>query len=158
MDKPEFMYHASSELDVQEFEPRNDYPRYKGEDNLVFATPYKEVAAMFLVPKSIPTIISKYGETYAVFINGSEEDLSLNDKSGAIYTLPSKTFETNTEIGMGDTEWVSKQPVKPISKTIYKLSVEALRENHVHLFFLNNDVFARVQADPANGLKIVKSS
>ena len=86
MDKPEFMYHASSELDVQEFEPRNDYPRYKGEENLVFATPYKEVAAMFLVPKSIPTIISKYGETYAVFINGSEEDLSLNDK-GEQYIL-----------------------------------------------------------------------
>lgn len=157
MQKPELLYHASPEKDVTEFEPRNETPRFKGEENLVFATPYKEVAAMFLTPKNIPTEISKYGNTYAVFINGTKEEFIVLDKGGAIYTLPNSTFETNNEIGMGVTEWVSRQPIKPSSKTVYDSSIKALSENGVNVYFLDNDTFLKVQADPSNGLEIVKN-
>ena len=158
MKKPEVMYHASSESDIAEFEPRNESPRYVGEENLVFATPYKEVAAMFLVPRSIPAEISKYGDSYVVFVNGTENEFRSLDKGGAIYKLPADSFETNRDVGMGDTEWVSRRTVKPISKTLYKLSTEALRENGVNIYFLKDDVFQRVKANPSNGLDIVKSS
>jgi len=151
MDKPEIMYHASPDKDISEFEPRNESPRYVGEEHLVFATPYKEVAAMFLVPKNVPTEISKYGDTHVVFVNGTEEEFKAHDIGGAIYTLPNDTFVTDREIGMGDVEWVSSQAVKPISRTLYESSIEALHDNNV-------SVFARVKTDPSNGLEIVKSS
>ena len=157
MEKPIVMYHASPEKDISEFEPRNEFPRYEGEDNLVFATPYKEVAAMFLVPKNIPTEISKYGDTYVLFVNGTEDEFNSLDKGGAIYELPADSFETNKDLGMGDTEWVSKWPVRPISKTLYNLTAEALRENDIRIYFLNDDIFAKVKANPSNGLDIIKN-
>ena len=157
MEKPRNLYHASTEKDVSEFEPRNESPRYAGEENLVFATPHREVAAMFLVPKNIPTEISKYGDTHIVFVQGTVEELKAHDSGGAIYTLPNDTFVTDKEIGMGDVEWVSNQSVKPIAKTVYETSLEALGENNVSIYFLGKDAFARIQADPSSGLEIVKS-
>jgi hypothetical protein len=158
MEKPINLYHASPQKDVSEFEPRNESPRYTGEENLVFATPHKEVAAMFLVPKDIPTEIGKYGDDHVVFVNGTAEEFKAHDIGGAIYTLPNDTFVTDRGIGMGDVEWVSNQSVKPISKTLYETSIDALHDNHVSVYFLNKDVFSRIQANPSNGLEIVKSS
>ena len=74
MQKPEFLYHASFDTNILEFEPRNDSPRYSGEVNLIFATPHLGVAAMFLVPKDIPVEISIYGGRYVTFINSTEEE------------------------------------------------------------------------------------
>jgi hypothetical protein len=156
MNKPDVLYHASHNKDILEFKPKNESPRYEGEPNAVFATPYIEVAAMFLVPKSITTEISKYGSTYTVFINGSEQDFKALDHGGAIYTLSSDGFETDKNIGMGETEWLSQKPVKPLNKVVYDSALDAIHEHKVKIYFLSNDTFNRIKANPELGLEIVE--
>lgn len=156
MQKPEYLYHASSCINISEFEPRNESPRYQGEVNLVFATPYLGVAAMFLVSRDIPTEISIYGDKYVVFINSSEADYSLKDKGGAIYILPTDTFETDSINGMGEIEWVSKVSVRPISKEIFETSMKAMDKYDVDRYFVSDATFQQIQADPAHALNLVK--
>jgi len=156
MKKPAQMYHASTNREVTEFQPKNEFPRYGSEENLVFGTAYKEVAAMFLVPRTISTVISKYDDECVVFVDCTKEEFDTEDKGGAIYALPSDTFNTNESIGMGNTEWVSKESVKPISKQVYATAIYALRENKVRIYFLAKDVFLKVQANPSCGREIAK--
>lgn len=154
MSKPKFLYHASMLTDIVKFEPRNESPRYAGEPNLVFATPYPEVASMFLRPKDVPTEISVYGQRYVIFINAAEAEYLSRDKGGAIYVLPGATFETDSN-GMGHIEWTSKVPVLPISKTIFKNSLEAMDVYGVDRYFVNDEVMARIRANPAEALSLV---
>lgn len=47
--KPAALYHASGNRDIEEFEPRNRHTRDRSEGPVVFGTPDKAVASMFLV-------------------------------------------------------------------------------------------------------------
>lgn len=111
---------------------------------------------MFLVPKDIPVEISKYNDMFVVYVNGTEAEFAAKDKGGAVYELPSNTFETDKTIGMGTTEWVSSQPVKPLSKQVFESTQQALKDNHIQIYFLSAEVFTRVQSDPSHGLEIVQ--
>lgn len=156
MNRPAKLFHASPSTDVVEFQPRNEYPRYTGEQKLVFATPHEELAAMFLSPRDIKTEIGVYDNRYVIFINSNEKDYVKYDKGGAIYSLPIDSFETDTIHGMGNTEWYSKVPVKPINKTIYATSLEAMDIFHVDRFFVSDDIFEKIKANPADALTLVE--
>jgi hypothetical protein len=155
MNRPTKLFHASLSTDVTEFEPRNEYPRYSGEENLVFATPHEELAAMFLSPRGIDTEISVYGDQYVIFINADEDAYRVKDRGGAIYSLPVETFETDTVNGMGENEWYSKIPVRPIDKTVYKTSIEAMKKFKVKRYFVNDDTFQKIRENPTDALKRV---
>jgi hypothetical protein len=156
MSQPDILYHASPSTDVTILEPRSEYPRYPGEANLVFATPLKELAAMFLVPRDIETEIGIYGDRYVVFINSSAELYAEQDKGGAIYSLPVDTFETDSVHGMGEIEWYSKVPVQPLSKVVYGTSIEAMDTSNVERFFVNNNTFEKIRANPSDALRLVE--
>lgn len=156
MNRPTKLFHASPSIEIIEFEPRNEYPRYADEANLVFATPYEGLASMFLSPRGIDTEISIYGDQYVIFINADENTYKTQDKGGAIYSLPVETFETDTVNGMRENEWYSKTPVKPISKAVFQTSIEAMQEFGVKWYFVDNDTFQKIKADPANALKLVE--
>ncbi len=155
MNRPKELYHASTVVDVEVFEPRNEYPRYPGEPNLVFATPHKALAAMFLAPDDFAKEIAVYGDRYVIFINGTEENHKAADRAGAIYTLPVETFETDASRGMGEVEWYSEVAVRPISKMVYKSSIEAMDELGVERYYVNDEVFRKIQANPADALSLV---
>lgn len=154
MGKPGFLYHASALTDIVEFEPQNKSPRFPGEENLVFATPHPEVASMFLRPKSIPTEICVYGQQYVVFINATQEEYLSQDKGGAIYTLPGATFDTS-DTGMGHIEWTSKVSVRPISKMIFKNSLEAMDRYGVDRYFVNDKIMVQIRDNPTKALGLV---
>lgn len=63
------------------------------------------------------------------------------DKGGAIYTLPSDTFTTDLDRGMGRNEWISKVPIKPSSKKEYDTCLTAMILNNVKVIFVNQEVF-----------------
>jgi len=155
MNRPAKLFHASPSIDVIEFEPRNEYPRYPGETNLVFATPHEALAAMFLSPRKIGTEIGIYDDQYVIFINTDKQTYSEQDNGGAIYTLPVETFETDTAHSLRNNEWYSKVPVKPQSKTIYKTSIEAMQQFNVKRYFVNDDIFQKIRSNPADALKLV---
>lgn len=153
--KPEFLYHATSLTDISEFKPRNHTPRYADEPNLIFATPHLEVAAMFLRPKGVSTEISVYGSRYVIFINATPEEYARHDSGGAVYVLPSAAFETSN-IGMGKIEWTSKVPVRPVSKVLFKSSIEAMDKYGVERYFVDNRIMGQIRANPAKALDLVE--
>lgn len=155
--KPKVLYHASPNRKIDKFQPRSERPRSNKKEDLVFATPYKAVAAMFLAPRDIPAEIGKYNDEYAIFINTTEAKFRLVDHGGAIYTLPNATFETNREVGMREVEWTSKVSVKPICRVIYSSSFEAMKENGVQIYFVDDDMFAKIREDPSKALSWVKN-
>jgi hypothetical protein len=155
MNRPTKLFHASPSTDILEFEPRNEYPRYTGEANLVFATPHEELAAMFLSPRTINTEIGIYDDEYVIFINADEGTYAKHDRGGAIYSLPVETFETDTNSGMKENEWYSKMSVKPIDKTVYRTSIEAMEKFNVKRYFVDDDTFEKIRSNPADALKFV---
>ena len=62
-----------------------------------------------------------------------------------IYTLPSRTFETVPNKGMGKYEWVSKVPVKPILTETFESGLEAQKKLGVQVCFVGGDEFRRLQ-------------
>jgi hypothetical protein len=156
MNRPTRLFHASPSTDISELEPRNEYPRYTGESNLVFATPHEELAAMFLSPRTINTEIGIYDDEYVIFINADEATYAEQDQGGAIYSLPIETFETDTTSGMRENEWYSKTPVKPIDKTVYRTSFEAMEKFNVKRYFVDDDTFQKIKSNPPDALKLVE--
>jgi|ETNmetMinimDraft_21_1059911.scaffolds.fasta_scaffold04597_2 hypothetical protein len=155
MDKPQHLYHASPIKNIKEFEPRNEVPRYDGEANLVFATPKEALAAMFLAPRDFSIEIAMYDSKYVIFIEADEEAYDQKDTGGAIYELPTESFETDAQHGMGAVEWYSKVAVKPLAKTVYESSIEAMDRFGVTRHFVNSDMMNRIRQDPANALNIL---
>lgn len=156
MEKPKKLYHASPDINVEEFEPRNNSPRYNGETNLVFATPHEALAAMFLAPRDISIEIGIYGHKYVIFIEADEPTFIRKDKGGAIYTLPSQSFKTDTVHGMKEIEWYSEIPVNPLSKIVYKTSIEAMDKFGVKRYFVDSQTMKKIRKDPGDALNLVK--
>jgi len=141
MEKPPFLYHATSNRNIEIFEPRAESIRDPNEGSVVFGTPSKAYVSMFIV-KSNDSWTSKgrYNGVWYHAISDEERYRQL-DKGGAIYTLPSDTFETDLTRGMKSMEWVSRVSVKPLEKEIYDSGIEAMLKNGVKVLFVPNDVF-----------------
>lgn len=155
MQKPAHLFHASTNTEITVLEPRNEYPRYSGETPLVFATPHKALAAMFLCPSNIGVEIGVYDARYVIFINSTRAEYERVDLGGAIYSLPVDTFETDTVHGMGELEWYSTSPVSPLEKTVYKTSIEAMEKFNVEYCFVDDPTFQKIKHDPGRALQLV---
>jgi len=156
--KPEMLYHASTNKDIKLFEPRDVSVRTPDEGKLVFATPDQRVAAMFLVPSEIgPSEIGVHGDRAIIVINGTVEKFKAKDKGGAIYVLPSDTFSTDPKLGMGEMEWTSKLPVKPLSKNIYASALRALQEFGAEVYLVDSATFRAIQESEDQGWDIINS-
>jgi hypothetical protein len=139
MEKPKFLYHASPNKDITVFEPRRETARDLKEGPVVFATPSKAYASMFMV-SSDDTWTSKgqFNGTWYQAIANKDRFIQI-DKGGAIYTLPSEKFETNATKGLGLNEWTSKETVSPNSKELYDSCLSAMLQNGVRVFFITED-------------------
>ena len=158
MIKHKILYHASPIGGLTTLNPANETPRFVGEDNYVFATPYKAVAAMFLAPRNLNTEISKYNDKFVIFINASQEKYRELDKGGSIYEVDGTHFKTDTSIGMGETEWVSDHSLEPLSEEVFDSSLNAMKSNEVEIYFVDDRTFRNVRNDPPNALNLVSIS
>lgn len=149
------LYHASQITGLDILKPANQTPRYAGESDYIFATPFKAVAAMFLTPKEISTEICKYGEDFVIFVKSSPDEYKKYDKGGSIYSVDGNQFTTDSSIGMGDTEWVCDHDISPLSEETYGSSLLAMHSFNVQTYFVNEETFAKIQNDPSNGLSLV---
>jgi len=153
--KPEFLYHASSNSNIAEFEPRTESIRDPSEGPVVFGTPSKEGASMFIVPTDDKwTRKSRFNGVYVTVIADRARFLAL-DKGGSIYTLPSETFDTDETKGMGKNEWVSKEPVKPTKREDYTSGLQAMLELGVQVYFVDEAKFIEIKDAPDHGLKVI---
>ena len=152
------LYHASQITGLDMLKPANQTPRYAGESDFIFATPFKAVAAMFLAPREIRTEISKYGEDFVIFVQSSPDEYKKFDKGGSIYSVDGNQFTTDFSIGMGDTEWVCDHEISPLSEETYESSLSAMHSFNVQTYFVDEEIFTKIQNDPSNGLSLANKS
>jgi hypothetical protein len=162
--KPAVLYHASQDKDVKEFEPRAETFRDEKEGPVVFATPDKRFASMFLVPKTTDSWCQKSvftdpenGKSIHVMIISDKEKFEKLDKGGAIYSLPSDTFQTDLTKSTKSREWTSREVVEPTDKTEYKSGLQAMIENGVMVYFIDQQTFEKLKKSDDFGLSILQT-
>jgi len=158
MNKPLFLYHASQNRNINMFEPRLGSFRDKDEGPVIFATPDKTLASIFIVPTNDLWAHSGLFGKVHYFICGDQDKFINLDNGGAIYTLPSFTFETDPKKGLGTKEWVNKASVKPISKEEYQSGLQAMLSLGVQVYFVDNIKFQEIGKSHDHGNEIVRNS
>lgn len=155
VEKPAFLFHASNNRDVAIFEPRDEKVRDPNEGIVVFATPSKSYASMFLVRDDDSwSHKGRFGNIWYTVISDRDRFEKI-DQGGVIYTLPSDTFVTNQELSMGTMEWVSKLPVKPTRKEEFSSGLQAMIENGVQVFFVDDDTWKQILESDDHGYGIL---
>jgi hypothetical protein len=157
IEKPPVLYHASPEKGIEEFEPRKKHIRSKDEGPVVFGAKDLAFATMFIVREANDswTLKGAHNGVYYEVIN-DEERFRAADKGGLLYTLPNDSFECDIKIGMGECEWCSKEPVKPLSEKFYPSGLEAMIENGVQVYFITKEVFEKYKAVRRDGDKQIE--
>lgn len=147
-EKPPFFYHASPNREIARFEPRAESVRDENEGPVVFATPDKGLASVFMMKHDDSwTASGRMGET-PFFLYSDEEKLRANDRGGSLYLLPAESFNQDGNDGHHRSEWTSRTPVDPIEKTDYDSALDAMRENGVEVHHVDQATLERFQAAP----------
>lgn len=139
--RPRMLYHASSNTNISMLLPRAEKIRVQGEGAVIFGTPDKDFASMFLVPSDDSwTSKGQYNGTYTCVISDLERYKEV-DKGGAIYMLSPDNFETDPGLGMGTREWISRKAVIPLGKEVYNSGLRAMIELGVLVYTLEPSDF-----------------
>ena len=158
--KPSVLYHASECKTVDIFEPRKLTGRDPLEGPVVFATPDRAYASMFIVPSNDTwTRIGRYNEesgagAWHIIINDCDR-FTAADKGGSIYELPVELFNYYKNKNMGDIEWTSQIPVRPKSQTNYESGLEAMKELGINVYFVDDKTFSAIESASDYGRQIV---
>ncbi len=154
-EKPPFLYHGSPHKDIEAVEPRKEKHRDPEEGELVFATQDLAIATIFMTKDSRGS--GAFGEVPYVYIIGPRERFIENDNGGHIYVLPSDTFACDpNNKGLGVYEWTSKEKVKPVRKIEYPSTLNAMLENGVQVYFIDEETRRKIEASKDHGLSIYR--
>jgi len=152
MPKPAVIYHASPDTNLRVLEPRSVKRPHDFTDRpVVWGTPSLCFATEFLVDcDDRLTVGGAFNETCYLII-GDKEKYLRQDHGGAVYVLPSASFQP-----FRGHEWYSRQPVTPQSKIVYPSGLEAMLETGVQVYFIDNPlVFAQFKAG-ADHLELIR--
>jgi hypothetical protein len=137
----DILYHASPNKDLEIIEPKRTLSKNRCIGKYVFATSDKKLAAMYLATKGNATLMGFEHKNPWIVICANPNDYLEKDQGGAVYTLPAKTFSKTPQKGLEYSEMVSKKKVKPINKTIYKTSLQAMSEQRIKVYFVEQEKF-----------------
>ncbi|MCA9367262.1 hypothetical protein KC887_03295 [Candidatus Kaiserbacteria bacterium] len=154
-EKPPILYHASRSGEIDVFEPRIGKRRDENEGTQVFATPSKAMATIFLVDTDDSWTQSGAMDHVPYIIISDRERFESLDQGGYIYSLPSDTFETDLEKGLRELEYTSTVSVKPIGQEFVPKALQAMIENGVKVYFVDQDTWRAIQESEEHGEKIV---
>lgn len=155
LEKPPILFHASRSATIDVFEPRNEHTRDATEGPRVFATPSRALASLFLVESDDSWVQSGMMDSTPYIIISDEARFRALDTGGAIYSLPSDTFDCDPNKGLREFEWTSAQPVTPTEKEIIPSALDDMVAQGVRIYFVDKDVFDAIQHAPDNGESIV---
>jgi hypothetical protein len=142
-EKPPFLYHGTVLGDIDSFEPRGSADR-PNENAAVYAS-HDERAAVMSMANKYAAGGGIQNDTWYMYIPMTREEFMAIDHGGSVYKLPSDSFRTNREHGLGDFEWVSNQPVKPTEKIDYPSILEALLEQNIKVFFVTQETVDKIE-------------
>lgn len=146
IEKPPSLFHGSPSHNIEVIEPRNITRRNPEEGPVVFATPNIGLASIFMMgtDDSWSSIGTIDGEPHAIF-NMDRNEFTARDKGGTIYELSNHTFTSDPNRGMGEKEWTSTEPVKPIRAIRYNSCLDAMLQNGVKVYFVKPEVFQQLK-------------
>lgn len=156
-EKPSVLYHASSDLAVETFLPRSRKVRDPNEGPRIFATPSRAIASLFLVDSDDSWVQSGTRDGIPEIIISDEKRYRDLDKGGVVYQLPSDTFETDPDKGLGQNEWTSTEPVKPVDAEFVPSAIEDMLKNGVHVYFVDAEIWAAINQSPDHGESIINT-
>lgn len=162
IEKPSVLYHASQGQHIEEFVPRREGYRDPNEGPVVFATPDKAYATLFLVKSNDSwTFKGRYSEDG---VNGpwhiiiSDKDrFEAADEGGSIYSFDPKHFSFDPHRNMGSNEWTSKNPVSPTGEEYYPSGIDAMKSAGVEVYFVDSATFTKIKNSEDNGYSILAS-
>ncbi|RJR26795.1 hypothetical protein C4561_03365 [candidate division WWE3 bacterium] len=155
--KPAVLYHASRNRNIEVFEPRAESVRHPEEGPVVFAAEDEVYACKFLVPSDDSWAkLSRFGKVH-VAVYADKARFFENDKGGAVYELPSDSFELDPKFSGSTVEWTSKSPVKPIKKIVYESGFQAMLDNRVQVYFITPEQLQSMKDAPDHGYAIIKT-
>lgn len=155
IDKPEVLYHASRTADIELFEPRAEHTRDEAEGPRVFATPSRALASVFLVETDDSWTQSGIVDGIPYIIISDEPRFRFIDRGGAIYSLPTDTFECDPDKGLREFEWTSSSPVKPNGVEVIPSALEDMLLCGVKVYFVDRNTFAALENAPDHGREIM---
>ena len=156
-EKPDILFHASRNAALTIFEPRSEKTRDANEGPRIFATPSRAMASIFLVDTDDSWTESGAMDGIPYIVISDEKRFRASDTGGAIYALPSTTFETDPEKGLRELEWTSAETVTPIEKEDIPSALADMLKHGVRVYFVNKETFNEIQNAPDHGESIVKS-
>ncbi|MEP7162284.1 MAG: S8 family serine peptidase [Candidatus Moraniibacteriota bacterium] len=156
-EKPEVLYLAAQTPNISELVPRQGNYRDENEGAVIFSTPDKALASAFLVEGHGDhwMKIGFYGDIPYVVIKSDREEFIKKDKGGFMYTVSSDTFDFDPNKGMGEREWVSKVSVKPLSEKHFESALDAMIENGVQVYFVDENIFEAINNSSNHGYGIL---
>jgi len=160
--KPQVLYHASPNQDIEVFEPRRERFRDANEGPVVFATPDKAYATMFLVKSNDSWVVQ--GRFSEAGINGpwhiiisDRERFEQADIGGSIYEFDPGGFEYEPDKNMGSTEWTSKESVTPYRKVDYPSVLQAMIKAGVQVYLVDQHILDQIKSSSDDGYEIIQS-
>jgi len=154
-EKPPVLYHASRNSSIKNFEPRIGKRRYEKEGPKIYATPSKAMATVFLVDTDDSWTKSGSIDGVPYIVISDKERFESLDVGGAIYSLPSDTFEDDPNIGLGELEYTSEESVTPIGYESVNSSFNTMLDNGVQVFFVDKETFRAIEDSPDHGVAII---
>ena len=151
-EKPEVLYVSAQTPNIKELTPMKGNSRDVDEGAVIFSTPDKALASIFLIEghNDSWTKISYYGDIPCVVIRMDREEFLKRDKGGIMYEVPNNTFDYNPDLGMGEKEWTSRLSVKPAKETPYSSALDTMIKNGVQVYFVDTQKFNAIwEADDA---------
>lgn len=142
------LYHASPIKNLKILEPKRTISKDKYIGNFVFATRYKKLALMYMLPKGFPVLMNIKSSKPYVVMCGNTKDIIKKDKGGALYVLSTEPFSITPQSGLSNYEMVSKKSVSPLSETDYESAIKALDEEDVEIYFVDNNTFEKLIFNP----------
>lgn len=140
--KPKILYHGSWNKEIEEFEPRiaqqDPEPR-------VYAS-HDVLTALLFMPKyngymSVGDFGTETERRHYIIFTESKEKVLNQDGGGAVYSLPSETFEKNPLVNGGEWEWYSTVPVKPVDKQVFNSWIHEFKKRGISIFFFEEPKF-----------------
>ena len=142
------LYHASPIKNLKLIKPQRTINHNKYIGDFVFATKYRKLALMYMLPKGFYILMNVKLKNPYVVICANVEKILKRDKGGALYTLPDNLFHQTPQKGLNEYEMVSKDPVTPSSEEDYDCVIDQLIKENISIYFVDNDIFDKLLLNP----------
>jgi hypothetical protein len=142
------LYHASPIKNLKLIKPQKTISHNKYIGDFVFATKYKKLALMYMLPKGFPILMNAQSKNPYVVICASVEKILKRDGGGALYILPDSLFRQTPQIELNEYEMVSEDSIIPLGEEDYDCVTNELVRENINIYFADSDTFNKLILNP----------